>query len=117
VGAALKAAEAELEQIKAVTASHAHPRPARRASSEPVARRVERMRERLAKGGEIARGVLREIFPDSIWLQEDASGKHFWAIFEDWVRAALFDDWVDAAAFPIEESDAGLRKARVVAGA
>lgn len=54
--------------------------------------------------------MLQEIFSDSIWLQEDASGKHFWAIFEDGVRAALFADPLDVAAFPIEESGADLRK-------
>jgi hypothetical protein len=78
VGAALKVAEAELEQAEAM--SQAHPRRARKTSSEPVERRVARMRERLAKGGEIAHGVLRQVFPDSIWLQADESGKHFWAI-------------------------------------
>jgi hypothetical protein len=96
--------------------SSAYPRPARTKPAEPVERRVACMRERLAKGGELARGVLREVFPDSIWLQADESGKHFWAIFEDGIRAALFDDRCDPAHFPLEESDA-FQKCRLVAGA
>jgi Outer membrane efflux protein len=108
VSTALKAAEAELEHLKAM--SQAHPRPAREASTGPLASRVERMRERLAKGGEIARGVLREVFPESIWLEVAPSRKHFYAIFEDGIRAALFDDRCDLGQFPLEESDVSLGK-------
>jgi hypothetical protein len=109
VSVALKAAEAALEQCKAMSAGHK--RPARRASMEPLQKRVDRMRQRLSQGGEVARSVLREVFPESIWLQVARSGRHFYAVFEDGVRATLFDDSVNLAEFPIEESDAGLRKA------
>ena len=51
--------------------------------------------------------MLQQEYPE---LKRRYWGKHFWAIFEDGVRAALFDDSLDVAAFPIEESDAGLRK-------
>ncbi len=109
VSAALKASEAELEQLKAMGAPHA--RSARKASMEPLARRVARMRERLAKGGDVARAALREVFPDPIWLQVAPSGKHFYAIFEDGIRAALgFDDTAKLTDFPVEEADGGLRK-------
>jgi len=38
------------------------------------------MRERLAKGGEIAQGVVRELFPAGIWLSPDPNGGRFhWA--------------------------------------
>lgn len=48
---------------------------------------------------------------DSIWLDVAPSGKHFYTIFEDGVRAALsFDDRSKLADFPIDESDAVLRK-------
>jgi hypothetical protein len=105
---ALKAAEAELEQCKAMSAGHK--RPARRASMEPLQKRVDRMLKRLSQGGEVARSVLREVFPESIWLQVAPSGRHFYAVFEDGVRAALFDDSMNLAEFPIEQPDAGLRK-------
>jgi len=85
-------------------------RPARKAFREPLQKRVERIRHRLTQGGDVARSVLREIFPDSIWLHADKSAGHFYAIFEDGVRAALFADSANLAEFPIEESDAGLRK-------
>jgi hypothetical protein len=39
-----------------------------KALAESVERRVERIRERLAEGGEVAQGVVREIFPGGIWL-------------------------------------------------
>jgi hypothetical protein len=118
ISAALKAAEGELEQLRRVSQVH-HPRPVPRASTEPLAQRVRRLRHRLAQGGEIARGVLGEVFPDSIWLDVAPSGKHFYAIFEDGIRAALgFDDCSDLSAFPIEESGGGLRKVgNMVAGA
>jgi hypothetical protein len=37
------------------------------------------MRERLEAGGELAQAAMRELFPDSIWLEADASGRFLWA--------------------------------------
>jgi hypothetical protein len=70
------------------------------------------MRERLAQGGDIARGVLRELFPNEIWLQPDTSGRFLWAVFDDGIGAALFDYGDIAERFPILE-----KSACVVAGA
>lgn len=58
-------------------------------------RRVELMRERLAKGGEIARCALRELFLQAIWLDPDDSGRFLWAVYavdDEVLRSALFDD-------------------------
>ena len=53
--------------------------PERKADS--IERRVERMRARLAEGGEIAQGVLREVFPRGVWLEPDHNGGRFlWAM-------------------------------------
>jgi DNA-binding transcriptional MocR family regulator len=74
--------------LAAVTAIHA-------GLSGSAERRVELMRERLAKGGEVANAVLRELFPRGLWLQPDDSGKFLWAVFEvgdEILRSALFDD-------------------------
>jgi hypothetical protein len=43
----------------------------RKASAESVEGRVEWMLARLAQGGEIAQGVVRELFPGGIWLYAD----------------------------------------------
>ena len=32
------------------------------------------MRERLDAGGELCTGIMQELFPDSIWLEEDKNG-------------------------------------------
>ncbi len=110
ISAALKAARGGARAAQD-SDSGASPTPGAPASTEPVAQRVQRLRHRLAQGGEIARGVLREVFPDSIWLDVAPSGKHFYAMFADGIREALgFDDRSDLAAFPIEESDGGLIK-------
>ena len=37
------------------------------------------MRERLEAGGELAQAAMRELFPDSIWLEADESGRFLWA--------------------------------------
>ena len=47
---------------------------------------IERLRadtlDRLAKGGDVARATLREIFPDAIHLHpDDSGGEHLWAVF------------------------------------
>jgi hypothetical protein len=52
----------------------------RTAPQESVERRVERILERLAQGGEIAQSVVRELFPDGLWLYPDPEGGRFlWA--------------------------------------
>jgi hypothetical protein len=40
------------------------------------------MRARLAEGGEPARAVLRDLFPNSILLAPDVSGRYLWAQFD-----------------------------------
>jgi hypothetical protein len=56
-----------------------------------VEKRAALMRQRLAQGDEVARAALRELFPESIWLQANPVRRHFWACFEDGLGAALFD--------------------------
>ena len=50
-------------------------------SAESIERRRQELLRRIKEGGPIAKGVLREIFPNSIQLQPDDSGKHLWAVF------------------------------------
>ena len=76
VVAALKAARAELDGLKALSAL---PRAAFRPAQEPVAKRAERVRAQLAQGGEFAQAAMRELFPGSIWLARDPSAGHLWA--------------------------------------
>jgi len=90
-----------------------------KAPSEPaklppatIERRVQMMRKRLAEGGEVARGALREVLPSPIWLQPDSSGRFLWACFSDGVGAALFDSPDILASFPVTG-----KSASVVAGA
>jgi site-specific DNA recombinase len=87
VSAALKVAEAELGKLRAPDLMPV--RPPHIASREPIERRVARMREQLAKGGDIAQGVLMELFPIGFWLRPDSSGRFLWAI----TQTALPDDW------------------------
>ena len=78
LGAELKSISSELEQLKAL--SQAKPQP-RRAPKETVEQRVARMLDRLSQGGEIAQGVVRELFPGGIWLYPDPDGGRFlWAV-------------------------------------
>jgi hypothetical protein len=78
LGAELKALTAELEQLRAL--SQTEVRASRRVPQECLERRLARMLERLAKGGEVAQGVVRELFPDGIWLYPDRNGGGFlWA--------------------------------------
>jgi site-specific DNA recombinase len=75
--AALKAARGELDRLKAVASL---PRAAhQKTTSEPVQKRAARVRDRLAAGGELAQAAMRELFPDAIWLEADASGRFLWA--------------------------------------
>lgn len=77
LGAELKALSSQLEQLKAM--SQTKPQ-ARRAPQESVEQRVARMLDRLAQGGEIAQGVVRELFPGGIWLSPDPDrGRFLWA--------------------------------------
>jgi DNA-binding transcriptional MocR family regulator len=55
-------------------------------------RRVEELKAKLAKGGDVARAALAEITGGMIMPDLDESGRFFWAIFEDGVRAALLAD-------------------------
>ena len=97
---------AETERGRLIVAQGAKPE-TRKQPPESVERRVEAMRERLGKGGEIARCALRELFPRAIWLEPDQSGRFLWAVFEvgdEILRSALFDDpayrWASGAEFP-----------------
>jgi hypothetical protein len=83
-----------------------------------VERRAER--ERLAKGGEIARCALRELFPRAMWLEPDDSGKFLWVVFEvgeEILRSALFDDPAYRFASGDEFPPVQEKSACVVAGA
>ena len=64
---------------------------------ETLKGRIARLLERLDQGGEVAQGVVRELFPGGIWLYPDPNGGSFL-----WARAqtALPTDWrkhVDAS--------------------
>jgi site-specific DNA recombinase len=75
--AALKTARGELDKLKALSAL---PRASQRqAAQEPIGKRAARLRERLAAGGEFAQAAMRELFPTSIWLERDPSGRFLWA--------------------------------------
>jgi hypothetical protein len=75
--AELKAISSELGQLKAMSQTKSQPR---RAPLASVERRVTRMLEKLAQGGEVAQGVVRELFPGGIWLSADPDGGRFlWA--------------------------------------
>ena len=77
-GSELKAVTAELEQLKAW--SRTRVQMSHKAPSESVETRLARMLERLESGGEVAQGVVRELFPDGIWLYPDPNGGRFlWA--------------------------------------
>jgi hypothetical protein len=74
----LKIVWAELERMKAL--SETKPAARRKGPEESLDRRVERILERLAQGGEVAQGVVRELFPDGVWLYPDPNGGRFlWA--------------------------------------
>jgi site-specific DNA recombinase len=99
----LRAAEAELATLQVIIPAKVS---ARRTAREPLEKRRARMLDRLRQGGEIARGVLQEVFPDSIWLEADPTRGFFWAVFADGVGAALFD-WPDSThLFPVMEKSA-----------
>ena len=97
----LKAAEAERARLLAVREKPVSE--PRRMSAATIERRVQLMRQRIARGGDLARSVLQEIFPGRIWLQPDGMGRHLWAVFSDGVGAALFDR--PALGFPLQAAD------------
>jgi hypothetical protein len=74
LGPELKRLASELEQLKAMSQPKPEPR---KASAESIERRVERMLDRLAEGGEVAQGVVRDLFPGGIWLYPDPDGGRF----------------------------------------
>jgi site-specific DNA recombinase len=110
---------AETERGRLIVAQAKPSAEPRKQSPESAQRRVELMRERLAKGGEIARCVLRELFPRAIWLNPDDSGRFLWAVYavdDEVLRSALFDD----PAYRYSSADVFqpvLEKSCVVAGA
>jgi hypothetical protein len=80
LAADLQAFEAELARLRAM---HTKPLPKPR---KPGVGDIERLRadtlDRLAKGGDVARATLREIFPHAIHLHpDDSGGEHLWAVF------------------------------------
>jgi hypothetical protein len=86
--AELKSTETKLANIK--LAEVIPMAPPHLVSRDPMERRVERMRARLAKGGEIAQGVLRDLFPTGFWLYPDPKGsRHLWAH----AMTGLSPDW------------------------
>lgn len=88
--AALKSTQAERERMERAASASA----LTVAVQSPVSheRRVEELKAKLAKGGDVARAALAEITGGMIMLDLDESGRFFWAIFEDGVRAALLAD-------------------------
>jgi site-specific DNA recombinase len=86
--AELKVTEVKLANIK--LADVIPVAPAHLVSRDPMERRVERMRAQLARGGEIAQGVLRDLFPTGFWLYPDPDGKRrLWAH----AMTGLSPDW------------------------
>jgi len=62
----------------------------RSAPQMSLERRLARMLDRLAQGGEVAQGVVRELFPGRIWLYQDPNGGRFlWAH----AQTAMPTDW------------------------
>lgn len=85
--AALKSTQTEREKMERVARNIAItpvlPSPA---SYED---RVKDLKAKLAQGGDVARAAVAEITGGAIMLDLDDSGRFFWAIFEDGIRAAL----------------------------
>ncbi len=65
---AIRLRAAEVERTRLLAAQSAPLSEARRPPPMPIEKRVALMRQRLANGGDIARSVLREVFPEMIWL-------------------------------------------------
>jgi hypothetical protein len=86
--AELKATEAKLGKLRTlVLMPAALPHIVAR---EPMERRLARMRAQLRQGGEIAHGVLLELFPGGFWLYPDPNGgRYLWAV----TQTPLAADW------------------------
>lgn len=88
--AALKSTQTEREKMERaarnIAITPALPSPA---SYED---RVKDLKAKLAQGGDVARAAVAEITSGAIMLDLDDSGRFFWAIFEDGIRAALLAD-------------------------
>jgi site-specific DNA recombinase len=81
LAARLKAAEAERARLLAERSKP--PAVPRMLSVEAIERRRADLLRRLAEGGDIARSVLRELFPNAIQLEPDELGRYLWAVFVD----------------------------------
>jgi site-specific DNA recombinase len=92
---------AEADRARLIALQQKPTREPGKLSAATIERRVEMMRKRLAEGGEIARGALREVLPNPIWLEPDVSGRFLWATFRDGVGAALFEREDVLGSFPI----------------
>jgi len=81
LAARLQAAEAEQGRL---LAARIKPPPAPpMLSAEGVERRRIDVLGKIAQGGDIARNILAEIFPNAIQLEPDESGRYLWAVFVD----------------------------------
>jgi hypothetical protein len=65
-------------------------------------RRVLELKAKIAEGGDVAREAVSEITGGRIQPDMDDSGRFFWAIFEDGIRAALLPE---AQLLGVEYSD------------
>lgn len=124
--AALKAAQSERERLERMerTASAM-------ATGLPIPSvvsyesRVLELKEKIAEGGDVAREAVAEITGGRIQLDVDDSGRFFWAIFEDGIRAALLPEaqlmgveYSDPSVFgKVESSGSGGRILRPCRGA
>jgi hypothetical protein len=89
---------AEAERTRLVAASRPKGPAPRTAAIVAPEKRIEAMRTRLAQGGDVARAVLRDLFPNSIWLEPDSSGRYLWAQFDSDIVSLLYDSPGDRAA-------------------
>jgi hypothetical protein len=69
------------------------------------------MKRRLAQGGDVARSVLRELFPNAILMQPDPSGEHLWAEFpaEALHVSLLYGPTASKEEFEVENNGSGGR--------
>jgi site-specific DNA recombinase len=78
---ALKEAQEERARLEKA-AEGTKGRARRTRPTEPAERRIARARAALAEGGEPARAMLRELFPDGIPLSPDVSKRYLWATLD-----------------------------------
>jgi site-specific DNA recombinase len=79
--AALKEAQEERARLEKA-AGGVKSKARRTRPTEPAERRIARARAALAEGGEPARAMLRELFPDGIPLSPDVSKRYLWATLD-----------------------------------